>query len=200
MFTPNFQMTSAIVSALMNIGADRQAVLELPIDVEILASLRETARLTATHYSTQIEGSRLTQAQVQETLAGARFPGRERDATEVRNYYRAVEEVERLAARAGAVTEGDIRRLRGLVLKGRAFPDPYRNGQNVIHDSVSGSIVYLPPEAPEVPGLMADLVAWIGHESERGELPAPVILHQHQPAVRVLVQRQRRGRPCPRAG
>ena len=175
MFTPNFQMTSAIVNALMSIEADRQAVLELPIDVAMLASLRETARLTATHYSTQIEGNRLTQAQVQETLAGARFPGRERDATEVRNYYRAVEEVKRLAAREDAITEDDIRRLHGLVLKGRTSPDPYRDGQNVIHDSVSGSIVYLPPEAPDVPGLMADLVAWIGRETEHGELPAPII-------------------------
>jgi len=48
----------------MSIEADRQAILELPIDVEMLASLRETARLIATHYSTQIEGNRLTQTQV----------------------------------------------------------------------------------------------------------------------------------------
>jgi Fic family protein len=42
------------------------------------------ARLMATHYSTQIEGNRLSQGQVQEALAGARFPGRERDEKEGR--------------------------------------------------------------------------------------------------------------------
>ena len=44
----------------MSAEADRQAIIELPIDVEMLRSLRETARLLATHYSTQIEGNRLT--------------------------------------------------------------------------------------------------------------------------------------------
>lgn len=100
MFSPAFQITPAITQALMALEADRRAILELPMDVEML---RETARLTATHYSTQIQGNRLTQTQVRETLAGARFPGRERDAREVKNYYRAIEEVERLAARSGPI-------------------------------------------------------------------------------------------------
>jgi hypothetical protein len=70
----------------MAIEGDRQAIMELPVNVEVLAGLRDTARLAATHYSTQIEGNRLTQAQVAEALAGAHFPGRERDEAEVRNY------------------------------------------------------------------------------------------------------------------
>ena len=77
----------------MSIEADRQAVSDLPIDVTVLASLRETARLVSTHYSTQIEGNRLTQAQVKEAVAGARFPGKERDELEVRHHYRALEEM-----------------------------------------------------------------------------------------------------------
>lgn len=74
MFSPSFQITPAITKALMSIEADRQVVAGLPIDVRMLASLRETARLVATHYSTQIEGNRLTQAQVKEVVAGGRFP------------------------------------------------------------------------------------------------------------------------------
>ena len=159
----------------MGIEADRQAIISLPIDVEMLHSLRETARLAATHYSTQIEGNRLTQIQVQETLAGARFPGRERDAKEVRNYYRAMEEVERIAQHSGPISEDEIRHIHGLVLEGRSFSSQYRDGQNVIRDSISGSIIYLPPEAPDVPGLMQDLFAWINQALGRDELPIPVI-------------------------
>ncbi len=62
MFSPVYRITPAITKALMSIEADRQAVSDLPIDVTVLASLRETARLVSTHYSTQIEGNRLTQA------------------------------------------------------------------------------------------------------------------------------------------
>ncbi len=175
MFIPQFHITPAITKALMSAEADRQAILELPIDVEMLASLRETARLVATHYSTQIEGNRLTQIQVQQTLAGARFFGRERDATEVRNYYRAIEEVERLAQRSERLTEVNIQHIHGLVMDGRPSPTPYRDGQNVIRDSLSGDIVYLPPEAKDVPALMAGLVTWINQALEQGELPAPIV-------------------------
>ena len=175
MFVPHYQITPAITKALMSLEADRQAIIELPIDVEMLRSLRETARLAATHYSTQIEGNRLTQTQVEETLAGARFPGRERDTTEVRNYYRAIEDVERLAQRTDPIAEADIRHLHGLVIDGRPSPTPYRDGQNVIRDSLSGGIVYMPPEAKDVPALMADLVDWISRELDRNELPAPII-------------------------
>jgi Fic family protein len=173
MFSPIFRITPGITKALMSIEADRQTIIELPIDIEIMSTLRETARLLATHYSTQIEGNRLTQAQVQETLSGARFPGRERDETEVRNYYRALEEVERLIG--SSLSETNIQKLHGLVIIGRSTPTRYRDGQNVIRDSASGGIVYMPPEANDVPVFMADLVTWINEELERGELPAPII-------------------------
>ncbi len=175
MFRPRYRITPATTKALMEIEANRQAVVELPIDVGVLASLRQTARLLATHYSTQIEGNRLTQAQVQEALAGGHFPGRERDEEEVRDYYRGLEEVERLAGASGPLAELDIRRIHGLVFSGRLTATPYRDGQNVIKDANSGGIVYMPPEAGDVPLLMVELVAWINDELASGELPAPII-------------------------
>jgi Fic family protein len=175
MFAPNFQVTPAITQALISIEADRRSISELPIDVEVLASLRETARLMTTHYSTQIEGNRLTQAEVQEVLAGAQLPGRQRDATEVRNYYRALEEVERLAQQPAPITERDIQRLHGFAMTGRATPTKYRDGQNVIRDSMSGRIVYLPPEASDVPALLSDLVAWIANMLQQEKQPAPIV-------------------------
>lgn len=179
MFEPKFQITPAITRALMEIEAVRQAVGELPFDVEMLRSLRETARLLTTHYSTQIEGNRLTQAQVAEVVApgsdGNRFPGRDRDETEVRNYYRALEEVEQLAALDRAIRETDVRRLHAIAFTGRTSPTPYRDGQNVIRDSNTGGIVYMPPESSDVPVLMRELIAWIKSSLTDGELPAPLI-------------------------
>lgn len=175
MFAPRFEITPSIAKALITIEADRQAIELLPIDVEMVASLRETARLRATHYSTQIEGNRLTEIQVQQALDGARFPGRERDELEVRNYYRALEEVERLAQSRSPITEAEIQRIHGWVLEGRAAPTPYRDGQNVIRDSHSGEIVYLPPEASDVSRLMGELVDWIGANLTSEELPIPIL-------------------------
>jgi len=45
----------------------------------------------------------------------------------------------------------------------RAKPMPYRNGQNVIRDSATGAIVYLPPEADDVPLSMHEFVDWVRH-------------------------------------
>lgn len=175
MFAPRFQITSGIATSLMSIEADRQAVIELPVNVGLLESLHETARLMATHYSTQIEGNKLTEAQVREALAGATFPGRQRDEAEVRNYYRALEQVEELARELGPIEEADIQRIHGLVMAGRPSATPYRDGQNVIRDSQSGAIVYMPPEAGDVAALMRDLVDWISRESDARELPVPII-------------------------
>jgi Fic family protein len=175
MFAPSFAITPGMTKALMSIEADRQAVAGLPIDVQVLASLRETARLVSTHYSTQIEGNRLTQAQVREVVAGARFPGRERDEWEVRYHYHALQELEKLAAEGNPLSEEQLRRIHGLVMTGRPKPTFYRDGQNVIRDSGTREIVYMPPEAKEVPALMAELVDWINQRLYESDLPVPLV-------------------------
>ncbi|HWE53399.1 MAG TPA: hypothetical protein VG273_26635 [Bryobacteraceae bacterium] len=60
-FEPTFSITPKIAMSLMRIESARQAVSDLPITPAVLATLRETARLYSTHYSTLIEGNRLTQ-------------------------------------------------------------------------------------------------------------------------------------------
>jgi Fic family protein len=175
MFNPHYSMTPGIVKALMTIETNRQAVRDLPIDVQVLASLRRTARLASTHYSTQIEGNRLTPAQVKEAVGGAKIPGKERDEVEVRHYYQALKAVESMADRCWPLTEKMIQTITGLVMKGQEHPLPFREGQNVIRDSVSGGIVYLPPEAKDVSGLVNELLDWINEQHSKGELPVPVI-------------------------
>ena len=174
-FKPIFTITPAIAGNLMRIEAVRQAIQSLPITPRVLASLRETARLFSTHYSTMIEGNRLTQEQVLQVIGEKQhFPGRERDEGEVKGYYAALDEVERAAQRPEAVTEATVQRLHALVMGGgktRVRPTPYRDGQNVIRDSRSSGIVYMPPEAKDVPPLMKQLVAWL---SRRDELPVPI--------------------------
>ncbi len=131
----------------------------------------------STHYSTQIEGNRLTQQQVTQVIErNEHFPGRERDEREVLGYYAALTKAEQLASARKPVTEDQIRLLHSLVMAGgrtRVKPTTYRDGQNVIRDGRTNRIVYLPPEAPDVPRLMRDLAAWI-HRATRANLPCPL--------------------------
>ncbi len=173
---PRYTFTPAMVRDLMEIEAARQGVQLTLLPPATAEVLRQGARLRATHYSTRIEGNRLTLAEAEQAvMAGRRFPGRERDVAEVQNYYRALQQVETWAERGEAISEELIRKLHALIFTGpRARPTPYRDGQNVIRDAATGAIVYLPPETADVPRLMADLVAWIG-AAEREGLPAPVL-------------------------
>jgi Fic family protein len=124
-----------------------------------------------------IEGNRLTQEQVSKVVEGrAHFPGRERDEKEVLGYYTALETVERLARDNHPISEEQIRTLHARVMAGgasRVKPTPDRDGQNVIRDGRTGGIVYMPPEAKDVPRLMTELVSWID-QSVAQSLPCPL--------------------------
>lgn len=176
-FTPKFIITAKIARCLMRIEAAKQVVQDLPITLSVLATLRETARLFSTHYSTMIEGNRLTQEQVSKVIEDKQhFPGHERDEKEVLGYYAALEKLEQLSASSNLVTETHIQTLHALVMaagRKKVKPTPYRDGQNVIRDSRSRGIVYMPPEAKDVEQLMKKMVAWVA-TTERKELPCPI--------------------------
>ena len=87
-----------------------------------------------------------------------------------------------------------------LVMAGgrtKVKPTPYREGQNVIRDSRSRGIVYMPPEAGDVPSLMKDLVTWI-NSTGREELPCPLraaIAHYQFATIHPVLRRQRQDGP-----
>lgn len=175
-FQPRYSIPGSVARDLMRIEAARQAVASLPLNERVLAGLRQSARLHSTHYSTQIEGNRLTQAQVEQVIVrGKHIRQRERDEAEVKGYYVALDHAEAYPAKHTSITEAYIRALHALVMgagRKRCKPTPYRDGQNVIRDSGSGGIVYMPPEADDVPVLMQDLVAWVNRQDD--ETPAPI--------------------------
>lgn len=175
-WTPRYTLTPAMAQALMDIEAARAIVDRTDMSPSAEAELRRRARLRSTHYSTRIEGNRLTLAETEAVIAGGRAArGRERDAREVLHYWSALTWVETQAAKRAPLTEELVRRLHALVEHGeRARPTPYRDGQNVIRDSMTREIVYLPPEAKDVPALMKGLVRWIA-EAEGEGIPIPIV-------------------------
>lgn len=176
MFEPRYYITAKVAKALMSIEADRQMVAVLPLTVPMLDSLRRTARLLSTHFSTQIEGNQLSPSQVQLVIEGeGGFPGRERDEAEVRHYFAALEFVESLGKKPSVLSEKEIRLIHGMVMSGKQSATPYREVQNVIRESRSGRIIYLPPEAKDVPNLMNDLVRWVNDSITAGEIPLPIV-------------------------
>jgi len=174
---PIYNITSAIARSLMEIESARAVVENTLLAPVVALELRNKARVRSTHYSTRIEGNKLTLKQAEQAIRQKRvkFHGRERDISEVRNYWNALLRVEDWAALKAPLTESLIRRLHALVERGaRAKPTPYRTEQNAVKDSVTNAIVYLPPAAKDVPKLMSELAGWVKY-AERSKLPAPVI-------------------------
>lgn len=173
---PTYLITPTLANLLMRIEAAKENVASLPLTPTVLSSLRESARLYTTHYSTMIEGNRLEPEQIRQVIEHkGHFPGRERDEQEVMGYYAALAQLEQYVAQRQPLTENLIQTLHALVMSNgrvQGVPTPYRDGQNVIRDGATGRIVYMPPEAKDVPALMERLVFWI---REQEGVPVPIV-------------------------
>ena len=174
-FNPIFSITPQILQDLLRIEATKEQIKGLPLTPTVLASLRETSRLVTTHYSTMIEGNQLEIEQIKQVLTqDKQFAGYERDEREVKGYYAALTYLEQLTKKQTIVTEKIIQQTHALVMGSgstKVQPTPYRDAQNSIRESATKRIVYLPPEAKDVPILMRELVDWIN----TSDLPAPII-------------------------
>lgn len=172
-FKPTYSITTDIINSISSIEVVRQHIVNLPVTAKVIASLRETARLTSTHHSTAIEGNNLTAAEVREVIQeGAHFPHREKDEREVQNYYKALDYVEKISQDKSPLEEKNLKMLHGIAFEGKDTPTPYRDGQNVIRKGKL--VVYIPPKASDVPSLMKDSVRWIVNSINEG-LPVPIV-------------------------
>lgn len=176
MFNPKFTIDPNLVKILLRIESFKTEIDNLPITPTVLASLRETAQIETIHYSTMIEGNRLTEQEVLLAInKQEHFPKKEKDEKEVLGYYAALNELAKLA-KEKSITEKQIQLIHALVMGGgkiKVRPSPYRDGQNVIRDSRTRKIVYLPPKAQDVPVLIKDLIIWI--DEVKNILPVPII-------------------------
>jgi Fic family protein len=174
-FTPKFSITPAITKSLMRIEAVKAVFDSLPVTPRVLRSLRETARLLSVHFSTAIEGNRLTHQEVGDFFRKAAKP-KTRDEREIQAYSVALDYMESLAGKNALMTEELAQKLHALVegaaLK-RLKASPWRDGQNAVYDSASREIIYMPPEARDVPELMRDLFLWLRNAVL--EIPVPLV-------------------------
>jgi Fic family protein len=158
-FNPRYTITQSILQNLAKIENVKETFEKDRISPTLMASLRSSAKISSIHYSTKIEGNRLTHKQVVETIFKRKtIEHRERDSSEVKAYYNAMNYMEKCLKQNILFSEKFISKLHDLV-EGRACS--YREGQNAIYDNSSKNMVYMPPEAKDVPALMKELVDWI---------------------------------------
>ncbi len=166
MFKPKFSINNRINNNLTQIERVRGFLEATQLKEEWLTQMQNRALVLETHYSTHIEGTKLTLEQSTNILAGKKVSGiRQVDRKELLNYKEAMEFVSKYLGDGIPITEALIREIHKILVKGvrgeKAEPGSYRKRQNYIVNSLTGEIVYTPPSAIEVPSLMREFVEWI---------------------------------------
>ena len=170
-FDIKWDYTTKIVNSLMKISRVKEIVdlLELPVKLE--EEIKKEVLIKRVHYSTKIEGNTLRLSEVKRIIEGNKTE-HERNALEVKNYYNALTYLNKISEVSNAVNEDLILKLHNLVDgKAVSHKNSFRNGQNVIRDSKSGSIVYLPPEAKDINDLIKQMLKDF---NEDNDIPIPI--------------------------
>jgi len=117
---PIYAISPSIARALMDIEAANAIIENTPLSPAVEAELRHKARVRSTHYSTRIEGNKLTLKQAREVIEKKKthFHGRERDVDEVRNYWDTLLKTEAWAGSKIEFSENLIKRLHAILDKG----------------------------------------------------------------------------------
>jgi Fic family protein len=160
-----------MLKSLAKIEVIKQTFDTKPISVHLLNSLRKTAKVSAVHYSTAIEGNQLSLKEVSGIVDGRKASSKQHDEKEVKAYYDAWNAMENAVRSQATFDEKLIASLHTLV-EGSKKIIPYRNCQNAIYDSETGAKIYLPPEFQDVPALMNDLCNWVKNSQE---IPVPIV-------------------------
>ena len=174
-FLPKYTITKDILADLTKIEAVKNSFEDKPLSPVLLSSLHKTAKIAQSHYSTQIEGNRLSLKQVETTLYSANKTAKDyqgHDEKEVKAYYNAINYMEKVLEEGGEFNEKLVQKIHSLVENSQKII-PYRNEQNAIYDTSDGSLVYLPPETKDVPVMMKDLITWVNENIDK--LPTPIV-------------------------
>jgi len=164
MFQPHITFTIEINKNLERIDRIRELINLVPILPYWEAEIQKTALVNTVHYSTKIEGNTLNLEDVEKLLSGRKAKGSDKDKQEVTNLQRVMEFVNDVAMNRDTVlSENLIKQFNSYILRdipGLQTTGEYRTGQNYIQNNVTGEIIFTPPTAWGVPGLMHDFVEW----------------------------------------
>jgi Fic family protein len=158
-------------------------VVRSPLLPEREISLRRDAAIKMAHSSTSIEGNKLKEYQVAQLAAGQQINAEERQILEVQNYLKALREVDKLALSKKNFSVRDVLRIHRLVVKDLVEPEKsgtFRSGPvYIVNELPNGKdeVVYTPPRAQEVFGLLKDLLSWLEENRDAHPIFRAGLLH-----------------------
>jgi len=174
---PEYEINNDILSLLGSISQSQGFLSASRISFQDFSEISALANIDSIHHSTRLEGNRLTRSQVTAIITGkgSRVIGKyDRDIQEVINYAKARDFLKQEKVLSGDVNKELITQVHSLLMNrivtGK-LKGYYRQAQNVISDSKSNEIVYMPPEAKDVSNMMQKLYLWVKESLLNNESP-----------------------------
>ena len=164
--------TNKIVNDLVRINRAREIVDLLPLPISIEEEIKKETLVKRVHYSTKIEGNNLKLDEVKDAI-NSNKKSHERSVLEVRNYYNALLFLNKESENNNTITEDLIFKVHNLVSgKKLTYKNSYRDNQNAVADSITGKIVYIPPEAKDLKDLMKQMIKKFNKKNDN--IPIPI--------------------------
>ncbi len=166
-YHPTYTLNNTIIKCIETISKMQGEMEVISRNIQDEYILNAEANIDAIHYSTKLEGNKLSREQVTKLLTGkvtTKGFGTHRDVKEIINYAKARKFLTEHAEKKTTVTNEIILSTHTILMNGIVegkLKGHFRDAQNVIQESGSNRIVYLPPEAQDVLLLMKELLAWI---------------------------------------
>ena len=164
-YTPHYTITPEIIRCLEAIAKMQGELVSRLQPLSDVMALYALANVDAVHFSTKLEGNPLTYEQVTHALsAGQKRSKQGKDLKEILNYAQARAYLFEQAQKGKPFAKELILETHKILLKGilvGKLAGHYRDAQNVIRDSQSHAIVYMPPQADNVSDLMQPLLRWV---------------------------------------
>lgn len=166
MFIPSFKITPIILKNIEEIGHVFGYLKAIQLPKAYRQEYIKKVAAETVHASTAIEGNTLTQDQVAKVIGGEKVQAIERDIREAKNYFEILEHIREVAKQTEIFSQQTILELHRRLLAGvdDSIAGKYRTGQVRVSD-------YLPPEAWQVPSLMADFIEWLNVPIPQGLSP-----------------------------
>jgi Fic family protein len=172
-FTPRYTVSPPLLDSIKRIAVLAHDLNRQAVSAVVFAELQAEAAAVSTFASTSIEGNPLSLTEVKRLLKQQPDHLRQSER-EVLNYNQTLAELNDMSE--VPLTGGLVLRIHRGVMQA-LLPDHqvgrWRREPVVVRDPRSGAVVYLPPDAVDVPSLMEELVAFV--QANRAALD-PILL------------------------
>lgn len=175
-----YTVTKELLRILLSIGVLEEKLKSLSLPTSLRMTLLQGNKIRTSYFSNKIEGNCLTLKQSEEVWKGNPVHAPSRDIQEVKNLFDLFDFMIGKSGNEKACTIKLICEIHKYVerniVKGKLLGN-FRESQNAIFDSATRQVVYMPPEAKEIPFLMKQLIEKLNTQNWEHDLIKVAIAH-----------------------